>query len=424
MPAGGVFSDHERTTRWKRWTSNGFNIAACAALIVALGLPQTSPAITVAVGIGLFFALITTVITLLYAGRVIVEFNQQQRMFQRAKESNQQVEELFSMTDMLQAAEDHDDAGAVLMATAMRLLPDFGGALYVFNNSRDRLDIAKSWNIGEGFHPAEALLPGNCWALKRGKPHINDPQRQTLCCMHQIGSAATIEVPMMARGSVYGLLVLATEAEDASELLDSTRRLARALADSMSLALSNIALREKLRTQSLRDPLTGLYNRRYMEDALDRYVSLAERSGTATSVVMIDLDNFKRLNDEHGHAKGDAVLRDVAAQLISALRPSDVVSRYGGEELLVILPNCGLEDALHKAEVMRARIEALSEPHGVPISGSFGVAAVPETSTSPIDVIPMADAALYVAKQAGKNCVRAAERRAGRDDSQLRLAVP
>src|SRR5690606_6455941 len=118
---------------------------------------------------------------------------------------------------------------------------------------------------------------------------INDRSQQTLCCMHQIGSAATVEVPMMARGSVFGLLVLALEAEDSFDRLMANRRLARALSDSMSLALSNIALREKLRTQSLRDPLTGLYNRRYMEDALDRYVSLAERSGTATAVVMIDL---------------------------------------------------------------------------------------------------------------------------------------
>jgi diguanylate cyclase (GGDEF)-like protein len=239
--------------------------------------------------------------------------------------------------------------------------------------------------------------------------------------MHHIDAAATIEVPMLARGQVHGLIVLAVEAEDAHAQLKGVGRLSRAMADSMSLALSNIALREKLRTQSLRDPLTGLYNRRYMEDALERYVSLAERTGSPTSVIMIDLDNFKRLNDEHGHAKGDAVLRDVAAQLVGGLRPSDVVARYGGEELMVILPGCSLEGAQIKAEGLRVRIEGLSEAHGVPISASFGVATVPETSTSPADVVPMADAALYAAKQAGKNCIRLAERRAG--DPQLRLAV-
>jgi diguanylate cyclase (GGDEF)-like protein len=191
----------------------------------------------------------------------------------------------------------------------------------------------------------------------------------------------------------------------------------------MSLALSNIALREKLRTQSLRDPLTGLYNRRYMEDALERYVSLAERSGAATSVIMLDLDHFKALNDKHGHAKGDAVLRDVAAQLVGGLRPTDVVCRYGGEELLVILPDCGAEDACLRAEALRSRIEGLSEVHDAAISASFGVSSIPEISTSAADLIPMADNALYSAKQQGRNRVVCATRRAARDEFQPRLAA-
>src|SRR3546814_17449045 len=108
-----------------------------------------------------------------------------------------------------------------------------------------------------------------------------------------------------------------------------------------------------------------------MEDALERYISLAERSGAATSVRMIDLDNFKRLNDEYGHAKGDAVLRDVAGQLVGALRPSDVVARYGGEELMVLLPACGVEDAADQAETLRLRVERLSVVQGVQHSASF-----------------------------------------------------
>ena len=192
---------------------------------------------------------------------------------------------------------------------------------------------------------------------------------------------------------------------DGADQLQSMARIAQALANSMSLALANIALQEKLRTQSLRDPLTGLYNRRYMEDALERYLSIAERNGSATSVIMIDLDHFKHLNDTHGHAKGDAVLRDVAAQLTAAVRPADIVSRYGGEELLMIMPGCDLDDAMLKAEVSRSRVEGLSELHGTPVTASFGVATVPTTSSAMSDVVPMADAALYAAKQAGRNCV-------------------
>ena len=337
----------------------------------------------------------------------------------RAKE---QTDELFAMTDMLQSADNYEDATAVLQASSLRLLPQYGAALYVFNNSRDRLDLAGSWNIPDGYHVLETLAPANCWALKRGKPHINDPQTGTLCCSHHASRVGTVEIPMMARGVVHGLFVIACDAPDAFARLLGVRRLGRALADSMSLALSNISLREKLRTQSMRDPLTGLYNRRYMEDALERYLSLAERSGNATSVLMIDLDDFKKLNDEHGHAKGDAVLRDVAGQMIGALRPSDVVCRYGGEEFLIILPNCPIEDATLKGEQIRSRIESLTEAHQARVSASIGVAAVPTTSTTASDLIPLADAALFRAKRAGKNRVEQAGSRSTADDKPVRIA--
>lgn len=334
-----------------------------------------------------------------------------------------QTDELFSMTDMLQAAETYDDAGAVLMATAKRLLPDYGVALYVFNNSRDRLDLTRSWDLPGGYDPLPALSPGNCWALKRGKTHVNVPSINGLCCAHHAGTVATVEIPMMACGQLHGLLILVREGAekeaDAALTVHHISRLGRALADSMSLALSNIALREKLRTQSLRDPLTGLYNRRYMEDALERFVSLGSRSGASTAVIMLDLDNFKKLNDEHGHAKGDAVLRDVAAQIVGCLRPTDVVCRYGGEELVAILPDCSLEDVLEKAEILRQRIESLSASHECAISASLGVATIPETATSATDIVPIADAALYAAKKAGKNCIVAAEKRAGREAPRL-----
>ena len=188
----------------------------------------------------------------------------------------------------------------------------------------------------------------------------------------------------------------------------------------MSLALSNIALREKLRNQALRDPLTGLYNRRYMEDSLDRYVRLAEREGRKVSVIMIDLDHFKRLNDEHVHATGDAVLREAAAAIVGALRETDVACRYGGEEMIVFLPDCSLEDAAVKAEQIRERIEALSGTHGAKVSASLGVSSVPSTSSNSADLVKSADTALYRAKHAGRNQVAIAPVRSGwRDESEM-----
>ncbi|WP_137681233.1 sensor domain-containing diguanylate cyclase [Aurantiacibacter suaedae] len=329
----------------------------------------------------------------------------------KVEEQRAQIEQLFGMTDMLQSALSREDAGEVLVATASRLLPDLRGALYIFNNSQDKLELDTMWPDDGFSDPVRSLVPSNCWALKRGKVQINDPHSESLCCKHNGGIKATIEVPMIARGKVHGLLMLASDDKDGAARLRDIARIAQALADSMSLALANISLQEKLRTQSLRDPLTGLYNRRYMEDALERHLQMAERNGNATSVIMIDLDHFKKINDSHGHGKGDAVLRDVAAQLTASVRPSDIVSRYGGEELMVIMPGCDLEDAMAKAEVLRGRIESLSEPHGTPVTASFGVACVPDTSNSMQDLVPMADAALYVAKEAGRNCVKAANLR-------------
>lgn len=328
-----------------------------------------------------------------------------------AEEERRQVQRLLQMTDMLQSASGYADANAVLRATVETLLEGFSGALYIFNNSRDRLELSTGWNWPDDERVLKTLSPSHCWALKRGKAHINADGPGVLRCEHHASGLTVLEVPMMAHGEIQGMLKIATGAEDALDRLARIKPLAEAVADAMSLAVSNIALREKLRTQALRDPLTGLYNRRYMEDALERYASLAERSGAPVSAIMIDLDHFKKLNDEHGHAMGDAVLREVAAAIIGALRPSDVACRYGGEELVVILPECDLAEALAKGETLRARIEALSAIHDANISASLGVASIPETTKTLADLITMADAALYQAKEGGRNRVVSASRK-------------
>ena len=328
-----------------------------------------------------------------------------------ADTSREQVARLFEMADVLQSATDYSDANQVLKATASDLLPGFSGALYVFNNSRDRLVRSTVWGIGDDVATPETIQPDQCWALKRGKPHLNRPDGRKLCCDHHGGPQTVLEIPMIARGEIMGLFQLFATGERAQEQLDAATGLASAIADGMSLALANMGLREKLRNQALRDPLTGLYNRRYMEDCLQRFVRLADRENREVSVVMVDLDHFKRLNDEHGHAFGDSVLRDTAMSIVGTLRETDIVCRYGGEELVVILPDCGLKAAAGKAEMLRERVAALSQTHGAAISASFGVASVPYTSSSVTDLLGAADGALYKAKQNGRNQVMTAERR-------------
>jgi diguanylate cyclase (GGDEF)-like protein len=336
-----------------------------------------------------------------------------------ADASREQVSRLFAMADVLQSASDHTDANAVLKATAAELLQGFSGALYVFNNSRDRLVLSTAWGRPDGAKLDETINPGSCWALKRGKPHLNRADGVSLCCAHHSkGDEAVLEIPMIARGEIVGLLQLAASGADAEERLTAVTSLGSALADGMSLALANIALREKLRSQALRDPLTGLYNRRYMEDCLQRMVRLAEREQREVCLLMIDLDHFKRLNDEHGHAFGDQILREASTTLIGALRETDVVCRYGGEEIVVILPDCPLERGADKAELLRLRIQELSALHGAEISASFGVASLPDTSQNEQDLLAAADAALYRAKQGGRNQVVKAPLRPSRPERQ------
>ena len=333
------------------------------------------------------------------------EMKQRREATMSALRAQHQVELLFRMTDMLQSALGYPDANAVLRSTAAKLLPGFGGALYVFNNSGDRLELSTVWDWPEGAAPADPILPSQCWALKRGKTHVNQPGPEALLCEHHADDSVVLEIPMMARGEVYGLLNVQADGDNAEARLLAAAPVAVALSDAMSLALSNIALRDKLRTQALRDPLTGLYNRRYMEDVFQRYANLAERNDSPLSVIMIDLDHFKRLNDEHGHALGDAVLAEVASAIVGAIRPCDVACRYGGEELVVLLPDCAMAEGLAKAEMLRVRIERLSENHGAHISASFGVATMPDTSSKVADIIADADAALYRAKSEGRNRV-------------------
>jgi len=167
-------------------------------------------------------------------------------------------------------------------------------------------------------------------------------------------------------------------------------------------------LRAKLREESTHDALTGLYNRRYLEEALERELILAEREGHPVSLIMADLDFFKNVNDEHGHAAGDEVLRVFADRLRRHARGSDVCCRWGGEEFLLMLPRMDIGNAAHRAEELRMAMEMtpVELSHGsIPVTISLGVAACPPSGRTAEALIAAADAALYAAKAAGRNRV-------------------
>lgn len=164
-------------------------------------------------------------------------------------------------------------------------------------------------------------------------------------------------MPIQGQGRIIGLLHIAVEVGPRS--MRPAREIelrVRAMTDRIGLALANLRIRETLREMALHDSLTGLYNRRYLDDALNRELHRAERNGKPVSLVMIDIDHFKRFNDKFGHDAGDLVLGTLGATITKSIRPSDIACRYGGEELAIVLPEANLECARGRVEQLRLAI--------------------------------------------------------------------
>ena len=213
-------------------------------------------------------------------------------------------------------------------------------------------------------------------------------------------------------GVIHVLTGLPSEDEDSFGVQDSLDRdlaLASSVAERMSVALANLRLREALRNQAIRDTLTGLYNRRFLEEYLDREMLRASRTGAPLSVLMIDVDQFKQFNDAFGHQAGDFALAQIGHLLRSAVRAGDVACRLGGEELLLLLPETPLDRGMARADEIRQAIEQLTltlENKTLrKITVSIGVASAPEHGTRVEDLLWAADKALYRAKSNGRNRV-------------------
>lgn len=216
-------------------------------------------------------------------------------------------------------------------------------------------------------------------------------------------------IPISVGDRVLGLLVLSGGPADAPHVLHK-RRLGTATADQVAMTLTSLDLRDTLREQALRDPLTGLYNRRFVEEWLGREVSRADRNHSALGVVMMDIDHFKPVNDTYGHEAGDAVLVSVATVISGTTRTGDVACRYGGEEFLVLMPGITRAALAERAEELCSRIARTRTEHGgrvlPPVTVSVGVALSPEHGRTPAELLRAADDALYAAKDRGRDQVR------------------
>jgi diguanylate cyclase (GGDEF)-like protein len=313
--------------------------------------------------------------------------------------------QLSQLTNLLHSCVTPDEANKIVSHYARQLFPNNAGALYVFKSSRNLVEIAAEWGDSEPHEPAFA--PDQCWALRQGQLYeVQNPQ-VTVICPHARHPGPYVCLPMMAHGEVLALLHVHSGA-GADVTSDAGQRLLlRTFAEQIALALSNLKLRDALRQQSVRDPLTGLFNRRYLEETLAIEIARAKRNGEPFSFVMLDLDHFKRFNDTHGHEAGDAVLQAIGRFLQRFVRGGDIACRYGGEEFSLILPGTSLPAAQQRAvqlceEIRALRVEFRGESLG-PLTLSAGVATFPDHGETVEFVLQTADMALYQAKAAGRD---------------------
>ncbi len=330
-----------------------------------------------------------------------------QQLTERVDELNRRSAEaalLSELSEMLHVSDGIEEVQRMLPEFGARLFPEIDGALYTID--ANSIDVAAWWrNEPE----VRSFTASDCWALRLGRPHFASPDITTLRCRHTANLPAdvTLCVPMLAQGEALGILSLHGTREAFGS--DSVEKLARSVADQMSLGLANLRLHETLRTRAMRDPLTGLFNRRYMGESLARCIQTAQKQRGQFGVIMLDVDHFKRYNDTFGHAGGDAALQHLANCMTEHFRDTDILCRFGGEEFFVIMPDANLEIATRRAEELRSSVRGLDvRLKGQALSKftiSAGAAVFPDHARDASSLIAAVDAALYEAKRLGRDRV-------------------
>jgi diguanylate cyclase (GGDEF)-like protein len=323
---------------------------------------------------------------------------------------NEEIRLFSKMNDFLQTSTTEAEAYAVISDVVTQLFPDDSGAVFVLSANRTMLEASAVWGP---LPPSNVIFPPNeCWAHRRGQVHLAVNHERP--CQH-VSDAGHMYVclPLLAQGEMLGVLhildgALANANADEVRMAEKCR-LAKILADNIGLGIANLKLRESMRSLSIRDPLTGLYNRRYMEEALAQEMHRTTRNKAQLAVMMVDIDHFKQFNDIFGHDGGDAVLRELGEFLKKHVRGSDIACRYGGEEFMLILSPSTSEGAPQRAEKIRAGAALLNVTHAGrdlgKITLSLGVATFPDHAADALTLIKAADVALYQAKRDGRNRV-------------------
>jgi len=339
------------------------------------------------------------------------------RLVQELELRTKQTALLNEMGSLLACSGTVKEASAVVANSMQKLFPAAPfGALYLFRSSRDLIEATARW--GQKDILAPTFPPDACWSLRRGRPHWSGHPGTDIGCQH-LNESTTNEslcVPMVAQGNTIGVLLLEFQSapehryEFANESFRDTHQpLAISAASQIALSLASLQLRETLREQSIRDPLTRLFNRRFLEESFERELQLADRKKQSVAVLFLDLDHFKRFNDTFGHDAGDLVLQSLADQFRNFFRATDICCRYGGEEFAIILPEATSKDAATRANTLRLEVKSLRLQYKKQSLGqltlSVGVAAFPENGSTSSELLKIADQCLYESKERGRDVV-------------------
>ncbi|HEY4842082.1 MAG TPA: diguanylate cyclase [Terriglobales bacterium] len=346
-------------------------------------------------------------------------------LLEDARRQTAEITQISELGSVLHACSTREEVFRLIPERLRRLFPGFSGSVALLSASGNRVQSAAEWGM---LFPADQIFtPEECWALRRGRTHAQSGGGTSGRCTHLRGEGPSVCIPLIANGEAIGILAIQEDdrlhhppspseldADVDSDAFARRRQLATTVAEHIALAVANVNLKEALRLQAIRDPLTGLYNRRYMQEFLERELHSARRKRRPLSVIMLDLDHFKRYNDNFGHSAGDQALAAVGEMLLRTVRAEDIACRYGGEEFTLILPECPLSEAMVRAEEIRKRIKEYHFQQVQPerpdrpaakLSCSIGVAAFDETTDRVDLLLKFADDALYQAKRAGRDRV-------------------
>jgi len=320
---------------------------------------------------------------------------------------------LSEMSSLLQHAICPEEAHQIVSIFGEKLLPCEDAtccvSVYLTRASRDGLERKAHWGQGD---PVGRFLPEECWGLRRSQTHFSGRDGAAPAfprCAHIKDGTWHMCIPMSAHGQSIGLISMGGHLPPSTAVRMGKERIGKAIADQLALAVSNLNLRESLSALAVKDPLTGLFNRRHMEASVTREVARAKRDDRPLSLLMLDVDHFKAFNDTHGHQTADQALVELASRMKSHFRESDIACRYGGEEFLVVLPDCPRDQGYALAESFRAAV-GTSSIHDITVS--IGVAEYPGDGHNWDIVLRKADSALYEAKAGGRNRVELATQHA------------